>query len=135
LWQSIRACQPRLDAGGGDKLAHCFRTHSAGHARVLLSYAEPDSLAAKIVAQNLSVREAEKLLEGASESSHANGQTPRKRGAGEKDADTRAMEKKLMEQLGMNVTITPREGETGEVAVRYKTLDQLEFLCGRLRGD
>jgi hypothetical protein len=45
------------------------------------------------------------------------------------------MEKKLMEQLGMNVTITHREGEAGEVAVRYKTFDQLEFLCRRLQGD
>ncbi|MGH6811711.1 MAG: ParB/RepB/Spo0J family partition protein [Methylocella sp.] len=106
---------------------------SAGHARVLLSCAEPDVLAEKIVAQSLSVRDAEKLLEGAAESSDAKG--PRKRGAGEKGADTRAMEKKLMEQLGMNVTITHREGEAGEVAVRYKTFDQLEFLCRRLQGD
>jgi ParB family transcriptional regulator, chromosome partitioning protein len=108
---------------------------SAGHARVLLSVAEPDALAEKIVAQNLSVRDAEKLLEGASENSSAKGQGPRKRGAKEKDADTRAMEKKLMEQLGMNVTITHREGEAGEVAVRYKTFDQLEFLCRRLQCD
>ena len=108
---------------------------SAGHARVLLSAAEPDALAEKIVAQNLSVRDAEKLLEGAAESSGAKGQGPRKRGVDKKDADTRAMEKKLMEQLGMNVTITHREGEAGEVAVRYKTLDQLEFLCRRLQGD
>jgi ParB family chromosome partitioning protein len=108
---------------------------SAGHARLLLSVAEPDALAEKIVAQNLSVRDAEKLLEGASENSSAKGQGPRKRGAKEKDADTRAMEKKLMEQLGMNVTITHREGEAGEVAVRYKTFDQLEFLCRRLQGD
>ncbi|MFZ0495329.1 MAG: ParB/RepB/Spo0J family partition protein [Methylocella sp.] len=108
---------------------------SAGHARVLLSCAEPDALAEKIVTQGLSVREAERLLEGAAESSSAKGQGPRKRGTQEKDADTRAMEKKLMEQLGMNVTITHRGGETGEVAVRYKTLDQLEFLCRRLRSD
>jgi ParB family transcriptional regulator, chromosome partitioning protein len=108
---------------------------SAGHARVLLSVAEPHALAEKIVAQNLSVRDAEKLLEGAPENSSAKGQGPRKRGAKEKDADTRAMEKKLMEQLGMNVTITHREGEAGEVAVRYKTFDQLEFLCRRLQGD
>jgi ParB family chromosome partitioning protein len=105
---------------------------SAGHARALLSSAEPDALAEKIVAQNLSVRDAEKLLEG---NSSVKGQGPRKRGGGEKDADTRAMEKKLMEQLGMNVIITHREGETGEVVVRYKTLDQLEFLCRRLQGD
>lgn len=108
---------------------------SAGHARVLLASAEPDALAEKIVAQTLSVRDAEKLLEGAAQSSSAKGQGPRKRGAGDKDADTRAMEKKLMEQLGMKVTITHREGETGELAVRYKTLDQLEFLCRRLQGD
>jgi ParB family chromosome partitioning protein len=107
---------------------------SAGHARVLLSSGEPDALAEKIVAQNLSVRDAEKLLEGAAERSSAK-QGPRKRGGAEKDADTRAMEKKLMDQLGMNVAITHREGETGEVAVRYKTLDQLEFLCRRLQGD
>jgi len=108
---------------------------SAGHARVLLSSAEPDAVAEKIVAQNLSVRDAEKLLEGAAESSRAKGQGPRKRGVAEKDADTRAMEKKLMDQLGMNVTITHREGEAGEVVVRYKTFDQLEFLCRRLQGD
>jgi len=107
---------------------------SAGHARVLLISSEPDAFAEKIVAQNLSVRDTEKLLEGASESSSAKGQGPRKRGAGEKDADTRAMEKKLMEQLGMNVTIRHREGEAGDVVVRYKTLDQLEFLCRRLQG-
>jgi ParB family transcriptional regulator, chromosome partitioning protein len=108
---------------------------SAGHARVLLSSAEPDALAENIVTQNLSVRDAEKLLVGAAESSSAKGQGPRKRGTQEKDADTRAMEKKLMEQLGMTVTITHREGETGEVVVRYKTFDQLEFLSRRLRGD
>ncbi|MGH6851275.1 MAG: ParB/RepB/Spo0J family partition protein [Methylocella sp.] len=108
---------------------------SAGHARVLLASAEPDALAEKIVSQNLSVRDAEKLLEGAAESSSGKGQGPRHRGAAEKDADTRAMEKKLTEQLGMNVTVMPKEGEAGQVVVRYKTFDQLEFLCRRLHGD
>ncbi len=108
---------------------------TAGHARVLLTSSEPDALAEKIVAHGLSVRDVEKLLEGAAESSSAKGQGPRKRGVNEKDADTRAMEKKLIEQLGMNVTITPSEGEAGELVVRYKTLDQLEFLCRRLHGD
>ncbi|HEY8032085.1 MAG TPA: ParB/RepB/Spo0J family partition protein [Methylocella sp.] len=108
---------------------------SAGHARALLSSAAPDALAEKIVAQNLSVRDAEKLLESAAVISGTKGQGPRKRGGGDKAADTRAMESRLMEQLGMTVTITQREGEAGEVEVRYKTLDQLEFLCRRLQGD
>jgi ParB family chromosome partitioning protein len=108
---------------------------SAGHARALLSCAEPDALAEKIVSQNLSVRDTETLLESGAESSSGKGQGPRKRGGGEKDADTRAMEKKLMEQLGMNVTITQKKGEAGVLVVRYKTFDQLEFLCRRLQGD
>jgi ParB family transcriptional regulator, chromosome partitioning protein len=108
---------------------------SAGHARALLSSAEPDALAEKIVAQGLSVRDAEKLLEGAFGSSSTKGQGSHKRGGRQKDADTRAMEKKLMDQLGMKVTITHREGERGDVVVRYKTFDQLEFLCRRLQGD
>jgi ParB family transcriptional regulator, chromosome partitioning protein len=108
---------------------------TAGHARVLLTSSGPDALAEKIVAHGLSVRDAEKLLEGASENSNGKGQGLRKRGVNEKDADTRAMEKKLIEQLGMNVTITQGEGEAGDVVVRYKTLEQLEFLCRRLQGD
>jgi ParB family transcriptional regulator, chromosome partitioning protein len=108
---------------------------SAGHARALLSSAEPDALAEKIVVQGLSVRDTEKLLEGAAQNSRAKGQGRHQRGGGDKDADTRAMEKKLMEQLGMKATITQREGETGDVVVRYKTFDQLEFLCRRLQGD
>jgi DNA-binding Xre family transcriptional regulator len=44
------------------------------------------------------------------------------------------MEKDLMEQLGMKVTITHRVGEAGEVSVRFGTFDQLELLCRRLRG-
>jgi ParB family transcriptional regulator, chromosome partitioning protein len=108
---------------------------SAGHARALLSSAEPDALAEKIVAQGLSVRDAEKLLEGAFGSSSTKGQGSHKRGGRQKDADTRAMEKKLMDQLGMKVTITHRGGERGDVVVRYKTFDQLEFLCRRLQGD
>jgi ParB family chromosome partitioning protein len=107
---------------------------SAGHARALLSSAEPDALAEKIVAQNLSVRDAEKLMESAA-NSNAKGQGSHKRGGRQKDADTRAMEKRLMEQLGMRVTITHKEGERGDVVVRYKTFDQLEFLCRRLQGD
>jgi ParB family transcriptional regulator, chromosome partitioning protein len=113
---------------------------SAGHARVLVAASVPDTLAEQIVSQGLSVREAEKMVEGHSERSDAKGERPGKRAAveaveaKEKDADTRAMEKTMMEQLGMEVTITHKSGETGEVLVRYKTFDQLELVYRRLRG-
>jgi ParB family transcriptional regulator, chromosome partitioning protein len=110
---------------------------SAGHARALLAIPDPDSLAQKIIAQNLSVREAEKLVE----SSPDEPQSAKDKGAHksnvaqEKPADTRAMEKTMIEQLGMQVSINHSKGETGDVVVRYKTFDQLELIYRRLLGD
>jgi ParB family transcriptional regulator, chromosome partitioning protein len=109
---------------------------SLGHARVLLTSQDPDAVAQKIVAKNLSVREAEKLAEAVSAAAGSKeGGAQKRTGAEEKPADTRAMEKILMERLGMTVTVTHHKGEAGEVLVRFKTFDQLEFLCRRLRGD
>lgn len=112
---------------------------SAGHARALAATSDPDGLAETIVAEGLTVRQAEKLAEATSTSSAAKKrkaqQKPTSDDAREKDADTRAMEKTLMEQLGMEVTITHKEGEKGELVVQYKTFDQLELLCRRLGGD
>jgi ParB family transcriptional regulator, chromosome partitioning protein len=109
---------------------------SAGHARALLPSSDPDALAEKIVARNLSVREAEKLAEALLETpgSKDKGVNKRKHPQ-EKPADTRAMEKTMIEQLGMQVTINHKKGETGNVVVRYKTFDQLELIYRRLRGD
>ncbi len=111
---------------------------SAGHARALLASQDPNALAEKIVSKGLSVREAERLAEAALESPAASEKVAQKREPIErvsKPADTIAMEKLLMEQLGMQVTISHKAGEAGEVLVRYKTFDELEFLCRRLRGD
>jgi ParB family chromosome partitioning protein len=107
---------------------------SAGHARLLLTSVEPDALAEKIIAQNLSVRDVEQMLEAAPETDRAKGQGPRKREAHEKPADTRALEKSLRDALGIEAVITQKNGEAGELSLRYKTLDQLEFVCRRLKG-
>jgi ParB family transcriptional regulator, chromosome partitioning protein len=110
---------------------------SAGHARALLASPDPDALAQKIVARNLSVREAEKLAEATQEetpNAKATG-AQKSKGAEEKPAATRAMEKTMIEQLGMQVAINHKTGETGDVVVRYKTFDQLELIYRRLRGD
>ena len=110
---------------------------SAGHARALLASPDPDALAQKIVAQNLSVREAEKLAEAQPESAQgADAKGARKRSeTAEKPADTRAMEKAIAEKLGMQVSINHKKGEAGDVVVRYKTFEQLELICQRLKGD
>jgi ParB family transcriptional regulator, chromosome partitioning protein len=107
---------------------------SAGHARVLLATDEPDALAGKIIAQNLSVRDAEQMLEATPGTDRAKGQGPRKREIFEKPADTRALEKSLRDALGIEAVITHKDGEAGELSLRYKTLDQLELVCRRLKG-
>ena len=110
---------------------------SAGHARALLAVRDPEAVAALIIEKGLSVRDVERLAQ-----EEAEGPMPRlehKSRAGapagkasvEKDADTRALEKTLSDALGLVVEID-HHGESGELRVRYKTLEQLDALCHRL---
>ena len=50
-----------------------------------------------------------------------------------KDADTRALEAELTRVLGLNVEVSHKGGR-GALTVRYRTLEQLDDLCRRLRG-
>jgi ParB family chromosome partitioning protein len=105
---------------------------SAGHARALLSVADPDAVARRIVDQGLTVRDVERIAQKEAENDgQANGKTRPARA--EKDADTRAVEKELSDALGLAVSIDGR-GERGEVRIRYKDLEQLDALCARLKG-
>jgi ParB family transcriptional regulator, chromosome partitioning protein len=98
---------------------------SAGHARALLTIAEADAIAERIVAQGLSVRDVERI--GQKSAARASRKTSQA-----KDSDTRALEKTLSDALGLNVTIAHR-GERGEVKIRYNSLDQLDDLCRKLK--
>jgi ParB family transcriptional regulator, chromosome partitioning protein len=100
---------------------------SAGHARALLTMADADQIAERIVAQGLSVRDVEKLSQDASEKPAR--KAPAERGG--KDADTRALENSLGQVLGLFVNINSR-GEAGEVRIRYESLEQLDDLCRKL---
>jgi len=100
---------------------------TAGHARTLITAEDPASLARQIVGGGLSVREAEAL-------SQRDAAQPRKRPASppaEKDADTRAIEKQLSDQLGLAVTIN-HSPTGGKLEIRYRTLEQLDSICSRL---
>lgn len=99
---------------------------SAGHARALIGSPRASELAAQIVAKGLSVREVERLMkaqEGAKSS-------PRASKGAEKDADTRALEGDLSANLKMPVRIEHSAGgESGELVIRYGSLDDLDKLC------
>ena len=99
---------------------------TAGHARTLITAENPSGLANRIVAEGLSVRQAEMLMQGRSAKP---GSKPRV--IAEKDADTIGLEKRLADALGLGVVITHGD-RGGKVEVRYSTLEQLDDLCRRL---
>jgi ParB family chromosome partitioning protein len=103
-------------------------TLSAGHARTLVTAADPAGLAKRIVEGGLSVRQAEALAQQP-EAAQKGRKPPQ---AAEKDADTLALEKLLSDVTGLNVAISHKE-KGGEVKIAYKTLDQLDDLCRRLQ--
>ena len=102
---------------------------SAGHARALITSADPISLARQVIARGLSVRQAESLARKPD--------APKRRRtsstASEKDADTRVLEQDLSATLGMSVVIdhSPESGD-GRMTIRYSSLEQLDQLCQAL---
>ncbi len=97
---------------------------SAGHARALIGQEEAERLAELVVAKGLNVRAVEALIQGREE--RAANPKP------EKDADTRAVERELSDALGLKVVINPGSGESGELRVRYRSLEQLDAVRDRL---
>ncbi|MEI9429057.1 ParB/RepB/Spo0J family partition protein [Mesorhizobium sp. Cs1299R1N3] len=105
---------------------------SAGHARTLVTAEDPAGLAKRIVEEGLSVRQAEALAQMPAGTS-SNG-TKSAAPAIEKDADTLALEKLLTDTTGMIVTVD-HKGKGGVLRVAYRSLEQLDELCRRLKQD
>ena len=118
---------------------------SMGHARALLSADDAEGLAKRVVAEDLSVRETERLAspkpegqggtkrrEDAAPSDAAAPKAPR--AGGKKDADTKALERDLEAALGLTVSIDHQGKDGGELRIDYQTLDQLDEVCARLMG-
>ncbi|MER9404942.1 ParB/RepB/Spo0J family partition protein [Mesorhizobium caraganae] len=105
---------------------------SAGHARTLVTAQDPAGLAKQIVEEGLSVRQAEALAQ-----MPAGGTPPKAKpaqGGSDKDADTLALEKLMTDTIGMIVTIE-HKGKGGAIRVNYRTLEQLDELCRRLKDE
>lgn len=101
---------------------------SAGHARSLIGTVDAENLALRIIEKGMSVRDTENYLK--------QGKAPPKTrkleeaSAKNKDADTRALEADLSENLKMAVSIDHEVGgERGVVKIRYNSLDQLDQIC------
>ena len=97
---------------------------SAGHARALLAVADPNSLADRIVANGLTVRDIERIGSSASR--------PTSRSAPlASNPDTRALEENLSLTLGAKVSIR-HIGDSGEIRIGFRSFDQLDDFCRRL---
>lgn len=101
---------------------------SAGHGRALVTARNPEALSRTIIAKGLSVRDAEKLAQ--STESTKSPQKSRKKP--QKDANIAAMETQLGNVLGMGVTIVHDAGGSGDIRIRYRSLDQFDAICKRL---
>jgi ParB family chromosome partitioning protein len=102
---------------------------SSGHARAILTAPDPRGLAQRVLTEGLNVREVERIAQQAKDEKHG----PRAGAIDSKSADTRALEQSLANALGLEVTISDKNG-AGELKISYKTLEQLDDLCRRLRG-
>jgi ParB family chromosome partitioning protein len=111
---------------------------TAGHAKILVGADDPGALASKIIDGNMSVRAAELLARNAGEDEKASGDNggaaKAQTGSPVKDADTQALENSLSEVLGLLVDLRHKPNGAGELRIRYKTLDQLDFITGKLRN-
>lgn len=106
---------------------------SSGHARAILTAPNPRELAQRAIAEGLSVREIERLASAAKDMRDGPRASHPSAPPIEKDADTRAMEKRLSDAIGLAVTIHDKNG-AGEVKISYRTLEQLDDIARRLSG-
>lgn len=102
---------------------------TAGHARSLIAADNPAQLANEIIKLGLSVRDAEKLSREKTEDSTGAQRTRTAR----TDPNTRAVEQSLLEATGLKVEIEDKGKKGGRVVIHYRTLEQLDDLCQRLR--
>ncbi|GJE12020.1 MULTISPECIES: ParB/RepB/Spo0J family partition protein [Methylobacterium] len=105
---------------------------TAGHARALLPVRDPEALARRVVAEGLSVREVEALASAEAEPA----ETPRAgrpRLSAERSAPVRDLELRIHRALGVPVSYRPKDGDSGEIRIRYESQDELQGLLNRFR--
>jgi ParB family chromosome partitioning protein len=109
---------------------------SMGHARAMVTVADPQALASDVVARGLSVRDTERAARKFQREPEGLGRRPRSVRDPAGSADILAVQKHLEEFLGLKVVIqSDPDPRSGAVTIRYKTLDQLDLVCQRRTGE
>jgi len=102
-----------------------------GHARALLSLdpLEQERLAREIADRQLSVRQAENMVRELLAPKPET--TPKE--PGDRSADTRHLEQSLAERLGAPVSIQHKSGGSGQLVIRYSSLEELDGILAHIR--
>ncbi len=108
---------------------------SAGHARLLVGQPNAELIAHEIIDKGWSVRDLEADMR-----KDVAGQLRDMRREAKgfvvnipKDADTRALERRLSNALGLDVSVDHR-GESGTLCIKYRNLEQLDAVLKKLGG-
>jgi len=107
---------------------------SMGHARALITADNPEELAKIVVRDGLSVRQTEKLAKMAKNGEQELSPNKAKKRTS-KDVDTIAFEEELSTALGLKIELDCLNGESGVLKIYYKSLEQLDNVCGKLNND
>jgi len=102
---------------------------TAGHARALIGSDDPIKLANTIVSKSLNVRQAEALVRRQKIKKDPTRKSTQSKEC--KDPNTRALERDLVNLLGLKVSIDER-GEGGVLTIQFTSLDQLDDVLQRL---
>jgi ParB family chromosome partitioning protein len=108
---------------------------SAGHARTLIGQPNAEEIAEEIVDRGLNVRQVEEMARKSGKEQAAALKPKRRAAAGKgKDADTMALEKRVSDVLGLQVSVDHREAGWGILQIHYRNLEQLEDVLRKLEG-
>ena len=106
---------------------------SAGHARLLVGQANAERIANEIIEKGWSVRDLEDDMrkDVAAQVDDLRWKVKGASGGSPKSADTRALEKRLSDALGLKVGVDHR-GEGGTLRIKYRNLEQLDAVLRKL---
>ncbi len=109
---------------------------SAGHARLLVGQPNAEQIAHDVIEQGWSVRqlEADMREDGANQARDVRREFRGPILPSGKDADTRALERRLSDALGLDVTVDHKPSGGGTLHIKYGDLDQLDAVLKKLGG-
>lgn len=103
---------------------------SAGQGRALIGVPDPVAMAQRAYEEKLSVRELERL--SGQQKQGARRKAGKATAPEAKSADTRALERRIEEALGLKATLTARGGEKTALTLELSDYDQLDTVVEKL---